>query len=219
MTARNPLTGIALDGRLADQLRFCLEIDKAKQVWRRNRLADASRRENDAEHQWHLAVMAMVLAEHAAEPVDTARVVAMVLVHDLVEIDAGDAFLYDQVARDAAADKEIAAATRIFGLLPTDQGRWLHGLWDEYEHGKSPEARFARAVDRLAPLLLNAASGGVAWAEHGITADRVAAMAERIEPGSPELARVAQAVISASVAAGALSPGPLDRPGRVSPVD
>ncbi|MHB1533691.1 MAG: HD domain-containing protein [Acidimicrobiales bacterium] len=217
MTVRDPLAGIALDGRLADQLRFCLEIDKVKQVLRRNFLSDASRREGDAEHQWHLAVMALVLAEHAAEPVDTARVAAMLLVHDLVEIDAGDAFLYDPVARDAAAAKEVAAATRIFGLLPGDQGRWLYGLWDEYEHGASPEACFARAVDRLAPILLNAASGGVAWAEHGITADQVSAMAERIELGSPELERVAQAVIAAAVSDGVLCPGPPALPGRVSP--
>ncbi|MDQ2754010.1 MAG: HD domain-containing protein, partial [Actinomycetota bacterium] len=144
---RDPLAGVDLTGRLASQLTFCLEIDRVKSILRQNFIADGSRPEGDAEHQWHLAVMALVLAEHALEPIDIGRVVAMVLIHDLVEIDAGDAFVYDDTARAAAAAKEEAAAVRIFGLLPADQALWVRELWDEFEAKKTPEARFAGALD------------------------------------------------------------------------
>lgn len=183
----DPLAGVDTTDRLAHQLAFCLEIDKVKAVMRRNTLTDASRPEGDAEHQWHLAVMALILAEYAARPVDVGRVVAMVLTHDLVEIDAGDAYIYDPAARAAAAKKEEAAAERIFGLLPADQGRWLRGLWDEFEANVTDDARFARALDRIQPTLQNAASGGASWTSHAIHAGQVTDMMAGVGPGAPAL--------------------------------
>ena len=162
--------------RLADQLGFLLEVDRLKSVIRRGYVADGSRRENTAEHSWTLALMAIVLAEHAAEPVDVATVVRMVVIHDLVEVDAGDTYVYDDAGRASKDAREQAAADRLYGLLPADQGAELRALWDEFEHGTSAEARFARSVDRFAGFLLNHASGGLAWRENGITADRVHAV-------------------------------------------
>jgi putative hydrolase of HD superfamily len=201
---RDPLAGIDVPERLARQLSFCLEIDKVKHIIRRNTVADGSRREGDAEHQWHLAVMALLLAEYAAAPVDVARVVAMLLVHDLVEIDAGDAFIYDDAAREEAAAREQAAADRIFALLPEDQSSWVRGLWEEFEAKRTPEARFAGALDRLQPMLLNASADGGGWKANGVGADRVAAIARAIEAGSPTLHEVAQAMVRRAVEDGAL---------------
>ena len=204
---RDPLEGAAIEERLAAQLRFVVEIDRVKQVLRRNILTDGSRAENDAEHQWHVALMALVLAEHAAEPVDPLRVATMLLVHDLVEIDAGDAYLYDPAAREAAVALEAAAAARIFGMLPPDQEAAFRGAWEEFEIGQSAEARFARSLDRLQPLLLNVASEGRAWKANGVTARRVEAVAiAPIAPGSPALQRAARAVVARAVADGAIDP-------------
>ena len=191
--------------RLDAQIAFILELDKAKQVFRQNTLTDASRRENDAEHMWHLAVIALVLREHAAGDIDIARVVEMLLVHDIVEIDAGDTFAYDDDGRLDKEERERAAAERIFGLLPADQGRWMWELWLEFEAKATPEARFAAAVDRLQPLLLNAASGGQAWKRHGVTADRVRARNAHIADGAPPLWERAQKVIALAVSEGILS--------------
>ncbi|HEY3415737.1 MAG TPA: HD domain-containing protein, partial [Armatimonadota bacterium] len=142
--------------RLARQMSFALEIDKLKTVMRQSYLLDTSRKENDAEHSWHLALLAIVLHEYAAESeTDLPRVIELVLAHDLVEIDAGDTFLYDQVGYTDKPEREQAAADRIFGLLPADQATYLRGLWEEFEDGQTPEARFARALDRIEPLLLN----------------------------------------------------------------
>jgi putative hydrolase of HD superfamily len=162
---------------IADALAFLLEADRLKGVERRNRLADGSRRENTAEHSWHLGIAAMVLAPFATEPIDVGTAVCMALVHDIVEIDAGDTFAYDD-GPEAVADKqarEQAAAERLFGMLPVETGDWFRRLWEGYEAGDSAEARFVMAVDRLAPMLLNLAEGGSTWAEHGITAERVEA--------------------------------------------
>jgi putative hydrolase of HD superfamily len=174
-------------GRLAAQLGFVLEVDRLKSVLRRGYLADGSRRENTAEHSWTLALMATVLAEHAAEPVDVPTVVRMVVIHDLVEVDVGDTYVYDDAAREAVAAAEAAAADRIFALLPAGQGAELRALWDEFEHGTSPEARFARSLDRFAGFLLNHASAGRSWQEHGITADRVVDRNRMIDDGAPPL--------------------------------
>lgn len=205
---RDPLAGIDVPDRLARQLAFCLEIDKVKAVLRRNTLTDGSRAEGDAEHQWHLAVMALILAEHAARPVDVARVVAMVLTHDLVEIDAGDAYIYDPVARSAAAAKEEAAAERIFGLLPADQGTWLRGLWEEFEGNVTDDARFARALDRIQPMLQNAASGGVSWTSHGINAGQVTDMVANVGPGAPVLHELVLKMLDQLVSDGVLLAAP-----------
>jgi putative hydrolase of HD superfamily len=199
--------GAAADApsRLPAQLEFVLDADRLKGVERRSFLADASRRENSAEHSWHLAVMAMVLAEHAAPPVDPWRVLQLVLVHDIVEIDAGDAFVYDETGREEKAELESVAAARIFGLLPEEQAEYFRALWDEYATKSTAESRFARALDRLQPLLLNHASGGATWTEHGITADQVRAVNRHIEDGSPILWEAAQALITDAVERGYLT--------------
>ncbi|HEX6419458.1 MAG TPA: HD domain-containing protein [Acidimicrobiales bacterium] len=173
--------------RLAAQIGFLLEADRLKSVLRRGYLADGSRYENSAEHSWTLALMALVLAEHAAEPVDVATVVRMVVVHDLVEVDAGDTYVYDDAGRAAAEERERRAADRLFGLLPGDQGAALRAVWDEFEAGTSAEARFARSLDRFAGFLLNHASAGASWRENGVSADRVHDRNEPIGDGAPAL--------------------------------
>jgi putative hydrolase of HD superfamily len=198
------IAALAGDPTLAARLRFVLELDALKQVIRRNYLADGSRREDTAEHSWHLAMLGLVLADQASEPVDAGRVAKMLLVHDIVEIDAGDVSVYDEAGREGQAERELAAADRIFGLLPPAQCDELRGAWDEFEHGTSSEARFARSVDRLAALLLNSASGGKAWREDGITADRVRARNIVIDDGAPELWSFAQRLIADAVERGML---------------
>jgi putative hydrolase of HD superfamily len=192
-------TAAALDGLDADlaaRLRFVLEADSLKSVLRRNSITDGSRRENTGEHSWHLALMAMVLAPYSREPIDLARVVEMLLVHDLVEIDAGDAFLYDPAARDQKDELEQRAADRLYALIPGDDGLRLRARWDEFEAAETPEARFAHSIDRLAPLLLNHANRGELWREYGITIDRVFAVNERIDAGSPDLWHAARTLLS-----------------------
>jgi putative hydrolase of HD superfamily len=159
--------------RIQRQLQFILEADRAKSVLRQNRIADASRDENIAEHMWHAMLMAVVLAEHSAREVDLARVVSMLLVHDIVEIDAGDVIAFDTVARAGKADRERAAAERIFGLLPDDQARTMRLLWEEFERAESPEARYAKAIDAFSAILVTHASSGSAWSRHAIHRDEV----------------------------------------------
>lgn len=192
---------------LASQMRFLLECDRLKSVLRQSTITDLSRRENSAEHSWHLAMLALVLAEHAPPGTDLARVTAMVLIHDLVEIDAGDLFVYaDAAAHDRQEAAERAAADRIFPLLPSPQGKRLRALWDEFEERKTPEARFARALDRLQPMLLNTVTNGGTWAAHGITADQVLARVKLIEDGSPSLGAYARQLVLDSVDRGLLLP-------------
>jgi putative hydrolases of HD superfamily len=193
--------------RLDQQIRFVREIDQLKGVLRQTMLAGPGRRENSAEHSWHLAMMALTLAEHAPPGTDIGRVTAMVLVHDLVEIDAGDLFVYADAARQARQEEaERAAAERIFALLPADQAANLRGLWDEFEERRTPEARFARGLDRLQPMLANLTAGGGTWLEHGITADQVLAKVQLIEDGSPALGRYARDLVSLAVREGLLAP-------------
>ena len=186
---------------------FVAEAGLLKGVLRQTMLTRPARRENSAEHSWHLAVMALALGDYAPPGTDLARVTAMLLVHDLVEVDAGDLFVYasaaDQARQEAA---ERAAADRIFGLLPADQGASVRELWDEFEERRSPEARFARALDRLQPMLANIQADGGTWREHGITADQVLAKVVLIEDGSPELGRYARDLIERAVRDGILSP-------------
>ncbi|MFO7278863.1 MAG: HD domain-containing protein [Thermoanaerobacterales bacterium] len=196
--------------RLAAQVGFVLEADRLKSVLRRGHLADGSRLENSAEHSWTLALMAIVLAEHAAEPVDLATVLRMVVVHDIVEVDAGDTYVYDDAANSDRAEREERAADRIFGLLPPDQAAELRALWDEFEHGSSPEARFARSLDRFAGFLLNHASGGRSWRDNGVTADMIHARNERIGDGAPALWDEVRRRLADAVAEGLVDPGPRD---------
>ena|SRR5688572_2629274 len=180
--------------RLAKQLHFILEIDKLKSIYRRTYLVDGTRSENSAEHSWHLALMAMVLAEHANEPLDIGKVIKMVLIHDIVEIDAGDTYIYD--AQDDKEERERRAADRIFGLLPADQEQEFRELWEEFEAGASPEARFASALDRFIPQLHNYYTEGRSWKEHGITSERVLARNIEISRGSVTLWEWAQVLIA-----------------------
>jgi len=196
----DPATGA--DEQLAATIAFFMELDRLKGVERRNRLADGTRRENTAEHSWHLGMAALVLAPFATEPVDVGRSVAMALVHDVVEIEAGDTFAYDD--GEAAASKrarEEAAAERLFGMLPAAAGVHLRELWEEYEAGDTPEARYVMAIDRMAPMLLNIAEGGTTWREHGITRDRVVARnGPHVEPALPGVWRHALERLDALVA-------------------
>ena len=174
--------------RLKQQIAFLKEIDKVKGIFRRTRLLDDSRYENDAEHGWHLAVMAIVLAEYSnTEQIDIAKVVKMVLIHDLVEIDAGDTFLYDTSLRKDVQASEARAAERIFGLLPEDQRDQFRALWDEFEARETPEARFAAALDRFEPCLQNVATRGHAWQQHGISRQQVEAANAHIAEGSKDI--------------------------------
>jgi putative hydrolases of HD superfamily len=195
--------------RLDHQLAFILEIDRLKLIERRTFVTDASRRENSAEHSWHLAMLALVLSEYAGEGIDLARVIAMVLVHDIVEIDAGDVFVYaDEAAQIAKVERETRAAERIFALLPDDQEPVFRSLWEEYEQGTTETARFAAALDRLQPLLLNVAAGGATWREHGISADRVLERNAPIGDGAPRLWARAREMIRDAVERGIIEAGP-----------
>jgi 5'-deoxynucleotidase YfbR-like HD superfamily hydrolase len=195
--------------RLDEQMRFVAEIGMLKGVLRQTILAGdgLNRRENSAEHSWHLAMMALVLSEHAPPGTDLARVSAMVLVHDLVEIDAGDLFLYADAEAQARQDAaERAAADRIFAILPGDQAAGLRQTWDEFTARQTREAKFARALDRLQPMLENLTAGGGTWQRHGITADQVLARVALIEDGSPALGALARDLVSQAVTAGILPP-------------
>ena len=194
------------DSRLAAQLAFIAEIDRLKGILRQTLLMDGSRRENDAEHSWHIATMAFVLAEYADEAVDIARVARMLLIHDVVEIDAGDTFIHDEAGQGDKDVREQAAATRIYGLLPEDQAADLAALWREYEDRQTADARFADALDRLQPLLHNFATRGATWQSNAVTADKVRRLLPRIEAGSRRLAAYAAALVDEAVARGYLHP-------------
>jgi putative hydrolase of HD superfamily len=193
-----------MSDRLAHQLAFVLEIDRLKGVLRRTLLCDRSRNENSAEHSWHIALMAVLLAEHAAAPVDVARVVEMLLVHDVVEIDAGDTYVYDLEANRDKEEREQRAAERLFGLLPADQAAAVRALWDEFEARATPEARFAHAVDRLQPLLHNFATEGAAWRQHGVVQEQVVSHNRHMAEGAPRLWEHARRLNAAAVERGYL---------------
>lgn len=197
----------AVGDRLADELAFVHELDRLKTVQRQSFVLDAVRRENTAEHSWHVAVMAAVLSEHLDADVDLARVVLLLLVHDIVEIDAGDTGIYDDTTADSKADRELAAADRLYGLLPDDVGARLRDAWEEYEHGHTPEAHAARVFDRLAPLLLNLGAGGIAWRRWGVGADRVREVLAPIGAGASNLGRFVEAALDRAVADGLLRAG------------
>ncbi len=193
-----------MDPDIAARLAFIYELDELKSVLRQTLLADKSRQENSAEHSWHLAMTALALAPLADPPIDVERAVRILLVHDIVEIDAGDVFIYDEEARASKQVEEEEAARRIFGLLPEPQSSELSALWDEYEERETPEARFAYSCDRLQPMLLNIAVGGGSWREHGITADRVKKINGTVAWGLPTVWRVAEALLDGAVADGDL---------------
>ena len=170
--------------RLEKQIRFIVEIDKVKNIFRQTYLADAGRKENDAEHSWHIALMAYLLQEYAEKPVDVSKAMLMVLIHDLVEIDAGDTYAYDDAGAETKRAREEAAADRIFGLLPEDQGKYFRELWEEFEAYESPEGKYAHLLDNFQPLLLNDASGGLSWQEHQVKKSQIYKRNEKIEETS-----------------------------------
>ncbi len=155
------------------QMKFILELDKLKNVTRQSYIADGSRKENDTEHSWSLAMMCLILQEYANESIDALKTMAMVLIHDIVEIDAGDTYAYDQEGNRTKRAREVAAADRIFGLLPEDQAMWMRQLWEEFEQGETPEARFARTLDKVQPVMLNDVTGGKAWREHQVRESQI----------------------------------------------
>ncbi|EIW7860267.1 HD domain-containing protein [Vibrio parahaemolyticus] len=174
--------------RLEKQLALLIELDKLKSVLRRTRVKSAEGRlENSGEHSWHVALMAVLMEEHANAPVDICRVMKMLLIHDVVEIDAGDTFVYDTAASKEQAKKEIKAAERLFGMLPTDQGQELLALWQEFEAAQSDDAKYAKALDRLIPMLLNYNNNGQSWKENSVTREQALTINKRIEFGSVTL--------------------------------
>jgi len=191
--------------RLQKQIQFILEIDKSKKIVRQTLLTDRSRKENDAEHSWHIALMAVLLSEYAQKDgVDLFHVVTMLLVHDLVEIDAGDTFCYDREGNVDKYQREVKAADRIFNILPADQARYFRSLWDEFEERKTPEARFAAAMDRLQPLLHNYNTRGGTWKEHDVIKDQVVKRNSPIRYGSSTLWDYASRLIDDAVDKGYL---------------
>uniref|UniRef100_UPI0006811C17 HD domain-containing protein n=1 Tax=Vibrio campbellii TaxID=680 RepID=UPI0006811C17 len=174
--------------RLEKQLALLIELDQLKSVLRRTRVKSSDRRlENSGEHSWHVALMAVLMQEHANAPIDIARVMKMLLIHDVVEIDAGDTFVYDVAASKEQEEKELKAAERLFGMLPSDQGDELFALWKEFEAAQSDDAKYAKALDRLIPMLLNYHNDGQSWKEHGVTREQALTINKRIEFGSVTL--------------------------------
>lgn len=191
-----------MDARLRRQLEFILEIDKEKNIFRQTHLSGHGRNENDAEHAWHMAVMAYLLQEYANEKVDVARVMLMCLIHDVVEIDAGDTYAYDEQALKTQKAREDAAKERIYSLLPEDQKAELQSVFDEFEENKTAEAKFAHAMDNLQPLLLNHSNGGGDWREHKVTAGQVYGRQSKTKEGSRKLYEVTDALIRENIRKG-----------------
>lgn len=189
-----------MSNRLEQQLNLLMELDRLKSVLRRTRIRSAENRfENSAEHSWHVAMMALLFQEHANEPVDITKVVTMLLLHDVVEIDAGDTFVYDAKASEVQEQKELEAAERLFGMLPEDQGEALFTIWREFEQAESAEAKFAKALDRLIPMLLNYHNQGQSWIENKVTATQAIQVNQKIEKGSQVLWDKAKSLIEEAV--------------------
>ena len=178
--------------RLKRQFDFILEIDREKEIIRQTPIADGSRKENDAEHAWHMAVMVLLLAEYANEPIDPLRTISMLLIHDLVEVYSGDTYAYDEKGKESQRERELKAAEKLYGILPEDQAAEMRSLWDEFEERRTPEARFARTMDNLQPMMLNNATGGISWAEHGIALSQILHRNEKTSEGSELLWDYAQ---------------------------
>lgn len=187
---------------LKKQMEFIVEVDKVKKIVRQTYLSDASRKENDAEHSWHLALMAVLLKEYSNEEVDLAKVIPMVLIHDLVEIDAGDTYAYDEAAAAGKEERERKAAARVFGLLPEEQGQWFRELWEEFEAYTTPEAKFAHVLDNCQPLLLNDASNGKSWVEHQVKKSQIYKRNQHIPEGSREIWKYMESLIDKHVKLG-----------------
>lgn len=190
--------------RLFQQINFIKEIDKIKYIQRRTKLFNSDRHENDAEHSWHLAMMTIVLAEHSNTPIDVLKVLKMVLIHDIVEIDTGDVFLHDTSKNHVNTEEETIAARRIFGMLPPEQAEEFISIWEEFEEGQTNEAKFAKAMDRFEPLLQNASNKGGTWAEYNVEYDKVFDTAHKIKKGSEMIWSYTEDLLEQSVEEGIL---------------
>ena len=190
--------------RLKRQIGFIVEVDKLKSIFRQSLIANTTRFENDAEHSWHLALMAFLLAEHTDEKVDLLKVMKMVLMHDIVEIDAGDTYCYDEKARQDKREREEKCAERIFSMLPEEQAREMFALWEEFELMETPEARYAAVLDRLQPLLLNYTAQGISWKNHGISVEQVLERNQIVQGSSEKLWRFVKDLLDDAVARGYL---------------
>ena len=193
-----------IDGRLKNQLEFSLEIDKEKQVFRQTHLSGRGRNENDAEHAWHMAVMSYILKEYANEKIDIARTMIMCLIHDIVEIDAGDTYAYDDEAKKTQSDREQKAKNRIFSILPDEQASEMKAIFDEFEANETAEARFAHAMDNIQPILLNNSNSGSDWKEHSVSAEKVYKRQEKTKLGSEKIFSLADKIIKMNVKKGIL---------------
>ena len=193
-----------MDERLQKQLDFILEIDKEKNIFRQTHLSGHGRNENDAEHAWHMAIMAYLLQEYSNEKIDVARVMLMCLIHDVVEIDAGDTYAYDAEGLKTQKAREEAAKERLYSMLPEDQKADLVAIFDEFEERKTPEAKFARALDNLQPLLLNHSNDGGDWKNHDVTAEQVYGRQSRTREGSEKLFEVTDQILKENIAKGTL---------------
>jgi putative hydrolase of HD superfamily len=191
--------------KLLKQISFIKEIDKLKYIQRKTKLFNSDRHENDAEHSWHLAMMTIVLAEHSDKPIDILKVLKMVLIHDIVEIDAGDTFIYDTTKSHSNTEEELLAAKRIFGLLPAEQAAEFIAIWEEFEEGTTDEAKFAKSMDRLEPLLQNTSNNGGTWAEFGVSFEKVYEKKKAIKNGSTTIWNYAENLLNESVERGILA--------------
>ncbi len=193
-----------MDERLKKQMDFLLEVDKLKFITRQTYLSDGKRKENDAEHSWHLALMAVLLQEYSNQKVDLAKVITMVLIHDIVEIDAGDTYAYDAEGNKSKRRREEKAADRLFGMLPEDQGRKFRELWEEFEAYETSEAKFAHVCDNVQPLMLNNATDGLAWREHQVKKSQVLNRNRRVGEGSEIMRAYIEEIIDKNVESGNL---------------
>ncbi|MGN1480399.1 HD domain-containing protein [Porcipelethomonas sp.] len=193
-----------MNDRLQKQIDFIIEIDKLKSIRRQTLIIDEDRQENDAEHSWHLAMLAFLLEEYSNEKIDVLKTIKMVLVHDIVEIDAGDTYCYDKEGYKTKADREQKAADRIFGILPEDQGKEIMNLWTEFERQDTPESKFASVLDRLQPLLLNYTKGGISWKNHNVKSSQVRERNLCVKDGSEELYDLIMNIIDDAVQKGML---------------
>lgn len=193
-----------MDDRLKKQLDFILEIDKEKNIFRQTHLSGNGRRENDAEHAWHMALMAYLLREYANEEIDISRVIVMCLIHDIVEIDAGDTYAYDEEGKAVQHEKEEKAKERIFSLLPDDQKEELSALFDEFEENITPDARFAHTMDNFQPIILNNSNGGADWLEHGVTKEQIYKRQEKTKMGSDYIYSFVDGIIRDNIKKGTI---------------
>ncbi|MBQ3044471.1 MAG: HD domain-containing protein [Clostridia bacterium] len=194
------------DEKLKNQIKFVMVIDEMKNIFRRNLIIDGSRRENDAEHSWHLAMLAMILEEYSAEKIDLERVLKIALVHDLIEVYAGDTFAYDEKGYEDKEEREKQAADKLFGMLDSTQGAEIRALWDEFEAMETAESRYANAIDRIQPLILNYMTNGHTWKLGDVHSTQIYKRMDIIRTATPELWHIVEGIINTSIEIGILKP-------------